>query len=332
LSVPWPSALLGALLVMPAGVVAAQSDVQWITLGTVGGPAVQQGAAQIANALVVGDDIYLFDVGDGVRQQMARAGLAPAQIRAVFLSHHHVDHTADLGPLLVSNWLFNPQNRIAVVGPAGTATLVDGLVAAYAPTVLASFPIAGPAKPTLSSTVEARDLPHPVDPARMAFENDQVRVLTITVDHFQVPPSVPLREMPEAVAYRIEAEGQVIVYTGDTGPSERLEALAQDADLLVSEVVDIEAMSEILRQSMKDAPGPLVTAILGNLDRNHLTPEYIGGMAERAGVCKVVLTHYVPVPRSAGGYDAYVAAVKSVYDGEVLAARDLDTLLPGTCE
>jgi len=44
---------------------------QWVTLGTAGGPRLHANQAQIANAALVGDAVYLFDVGNGVLRQMA---------------------------------------------------------------------------------------------------------------------------------------------------------------------------------------------------------------------------------------------------------------------
>src|SRR5262249_14570850 len=136
----------------------AAAEAYWVTLGTAGGPPVHASQAQIANALVVGDAVYLFDVGNGVLRQMDAAKLPVRTLRAVFLTHHHFDHNADLGPVMMSWWLFGSGHVLPILGPPGTGTLVNGLVAANAPTVAASFPTSGPAKPALDSVVRATDL------------------------------------------------------------------------------------------------------------------------------------------------------------------------------
>lgn len=61
----------------------------FITLGTIGEPIPHPERSQPANALVRGEDVVLIDCGDGTAEQLARAGLRPGSIRAVFLSHLH---------------------------------------------------------------------------------------------------------------------------------------------------------------------------------------------------------------------------------------------------
>ena len=149
--------LVGWLALALAIAAPASAQDRWITLGTSGGPQVRVERAQIANALVLGEDIYLFDTGNDVQRQMARAGLAESRIRAIILSHHHLDHVADLGPLLITRWTFG-GGPLKVIGPAGTRALVDGLIAAAAPVTLAGYPTGGPAKPGLAALVAGADL------------------------------------------------------------------------------------------------------------------------------------------------------------------------------
>jgi ribonuclease BN (tRNA processing enzyme) len=111
---------------------AVAKDIRWITIGTSGGPSVQIERAQISNALVVGDAVYIFDAGNDVQRQLAKANVAERNLRAVFLTHHHLDHNANLGPLIVTHWMFG-SGKLGVFGPAGSRTLVSGLVSANAP-------------------------------------------------------------------------------------------------------------------------------------------------------------------------------------------------------
>ncbi|MCB2066121.1 MAG: MBL fold metallo-hydrolase [Erythrobacter sp.] len=304
-------------------VTAAAPTAQWITLGTSGGPAVQVHRSQIANALVVGDAVYLFDVGNGVQRQMAMAGLDENHVRAVFLSHHHLDHNADLGPVLVTHWTFG-QGVLPVFGPEGTSHLVLGLADANAPTLLAGFPTGGPAKPPLRDMVSAADLPFALQEPVLVYEDENVRVSAIGVDHYQLPPSVPLDHMPDAVAYRVEAGGRTIVFTGDSGPSPRLARFMQGADLLVTEVVEAEAIAALLTRTAAGAPDAVRQSIIAGMRRNHLEPAEIGRMAAAAGVGAVVLTHFVPSPEDAADREAYVRDIRSVYAGPVTMANDLD--------
>lgn len=296
---------------------------EWITLGTSGGPAAQAVRSQIANALVVNGSVYLFDVGNGIRRQMAIAKVPEGAVKAVFLSHHHLDHNADLGPLMVSHWTFS-SGKWTVIGPVGTQHLVSGLASANEPTVLAGYPTGGPAKPALSALFDATDLPDELNEAKLVFQDANVKVWAIGVDHYQVPPSIPLPAMPKAVAYRVEAGGRTFVYTGDSGPSPRLGRLARDADVLISEIVDADRMAVLIPLGMQNPQPELTKAITAGMRVNHLVPGEVGRMAAAANVKQVVLTHFVPSPEDETDPRAFLRDLQRFYRGRVTMAHDLD--------
>lgn len=317
------AAALGAAPFGSALTAAASPVPRWITLGTSGGPQVQAERAQIANALVVGDALYLFDLGNDVQRQLARAGVPERDLKAAFLSHHHLDHNADLGPVIMTHWLFG-QGQLPVFGPAGTRALVTGIAAANAPTALASFPTIGPAKPAIADTVRAADLAALSAPTEI-YRDEHITVSAIAVDHYQVPPSVSLAEMPQALAYRVEAGGRSFVYSGDTGPSQGLERLAHEADYLFVEVVDLDGIADRIARTMPGAPTATRNAVVNGMRVNHLTPDEIGKLAASAGVKCVVLTHFVPIPEQLHSPRALVAGVRRHFKGRVVMARDLDS-------
>lgn len=298
-------------------------DATWITLGTAGGPPLHAGEAQISNALVINGTIYLFDVGNGVLRQLDAAGLNPRDIKTVFVSHHHIDHVGDLGLTIFQHWLNEPNEKLLVVGPAGIEQFAASLEATYAPSALASFPVSGPPRPALANSIAVSELSRMAEP-RVIYEDDNIRVSAIDVDHFQVPPANPLPEMPRAIAFRVDAGGRSIVYSGDTGPSENLVKLALNADLLVSEIVSLDGVERYLRDSIPNAPEGLVSALVDNMSKNHLTPEAVGRAAKAANVKEVVLTHYVPSRDTQPDQKEFVKGVTSEFNGTVRLANDLD--------
>src|SRR6266571_7819798 len=76
-----------------------------ILLGTGGGPSPKRLRSAPAQVILVGDDAYVVDCGNGVARQIVRAGVALSRIRAVFVTHHHSDHNADYGNLLLLGWI-----------------------------------------------------------------------------------------------------------------------------------------------------------------------------------------------------------------------------------
>jgi ribonuclease BN (tRNA processing enzyme) len=289
------------------------------TLGTGGGPRVQVRRAQPANAVVVDGDVYLFDTGDGVLRQLAAAGLSVSRIRAVFVSHHHFDHVAGLAPLLVNRWLLHSTAPLPVYGPPGTVAMLAGMAAASRPIELVPITIGGPPKPPIAATIAARDLPGDVTEPRVVYEDAAVRVSVVLNDHFHFPAGSPEAES-RSYAFRIDTKTRSFAYTGDTGPSERVVALARGVDVLVSEVIDLPSMEAGLRRM----PGVPVEAALAHLSRDHLTPEQVGELAAAAGARRLVLTHFVPGDDREADDSAYLRGINRHFEGPVNAARDLE--------
>lgn len=154
----------------------------------------------------------LVDCGSGVTRRLAELGIEWQTITHVALSHFHIDHHGDL-PTLVFAWKYGflpPRSApVEIIGPVGTAALLERLAAAYGEWLTApGFPLTI-REVTPDDTI---DLP------------GGVRLTCHAVPH-----------APESVAYSMERGGHRIVYTSDTGPSDALAAWAHGCDLLVCE-------------------------------------------------------------------------------------------------
>lgn len=318
-----PTLLAAALLLTaptPAKAANGADGVTFVTLGTGGGPRVQVKRSQPANALVVDGAVYLFDVGDGTLRQLAAAKLPVQSVKAVFLSHLHIDHVGGLASFIANRWVMAARAPIPVIGPPGTDPMVRGMVGAFAPTERA--PLGMPADPPLAATVRPRDLAASMDTPTTIFDDGVVKVTAVTNSHYNVPPGDPSAN-ERSYSFRMEARGRSIVFTGDTGPSVKVEALAQGADLLVAEVMDRPAIALALRQIPGLTPAA-IDGLLHHMDEDHLTPDAVGRMAARAGVGGVVLTHLVPGLDSETSTDGYVRGLSDQFKGPVTVANDLD--------
>jgi ribonuclease BN (tRNA processing enzyme) len=303
---------------------AASSRAVFVTLGTGGGPVIRRERSEPANAVVVGDAVYLFDVGSGVERQMAGAGLSLANVRAIFISHHHIDHDADLGQLMASRWMFNHLAPLPVVGPPGTVEQVRDLAAAAKVVEMAPIGAAGPrGKPSIVSTVAARDLAAEMDAPAEVYKDANIRVLAVTNAHYHFPPASPMAKFSRSYSFRIETAGRTFVYTGDTGPSENVVRLAQGADVLVSEVIDLQKMEAILRRA-PDLPAAMLPEMLRHMEEDHLTPQEVGRLAAAARVKEIVLTHIVPGMDGETDLSGYTRGIAPGFQGQVRLAKDLD--------
>ena len=88
-----------------------------VMLGTAGGPRHRKSRSAPAQAVVIGDRVYVIDCGDGVARQMVLADIALDSIRGVFITHQHSDHNADYGNLLLLAWAAGLKTRVDCFGP-----------------------------------------------------------------------------------------------------------------------------------------------------------------------------------------------------------------------
>jgi ribonuclease BN (tRNA processing enzyme) len=116
----------------------------------------------------------------------------------------------------------------------------------------------------------------------------------------------------------------VIVFTGDTGASDAVTALAKDADILVSEVVSVDDVKEArIRDGRWQVMSEREQAeYIRHMVEEHLTPQQIGTMATRAGVKTVILSHLTPRPGT-DDYTPWADEVRKHFSGKVLVAKDL---------
>jgi len=141
--------------------------------------------------------------------------------------------------------------------------------------------------------------------------------------HYHFAPDSEEGRFARSYSFRIETPQRTFVYTGDTGPSESLVKLAADADVLVSEVIDLAAMDRLLREA-RDVPAAALGPMIAHMEQDHLTPAQVGRLATRANVKRVVLTHLAPGMDDEPGTTGYLEGLAGTYSGPVSVAHDLD--------
>ncbi|MDP2774039.1 MAG: MBL fold metallo-hydrolase [Nocardioides sp.] len=210
----------------------------------------------------------LVELGNGALGQLQRYA-DPLTIDAVLFSHLHADHCLDLCGYYVMRKYHptGPQPRIPVWGPPGTA---ERMARAY------DLPL----DPGMTEEFDFRtydESPFMVGP----FE-----ITPLAVDH-------PV----DAFGLRIAADGVTIGYSGDSGPCEGLDHVAEDVDLL---------LAEASFRSGDDNPPNL-----------HLTGTDCGDVAARSRARRLVLTHIPP------WFDKQtaLAEARAVYDGPIELAH-----------
>lgn len=266
-----------------------------ITLLGTGSPLPAPDRAGPATLVSADGDHYLVDAGRGVLMRLAACGLGAAHLRAVLVTHLHSDHLTDLSDVITTRWItsFEPT-PLTIVGPVGTRTVVDHLLAALAPDI--AYRMAHHddlASPPDVRVIEAAD--GPIDLPGAAT------LTCAPTDHKPVEPSI---------GYRIATPGAAVVIAGDTVPCDGLDRLSAGADALVHTVIRKDIIATVPIPRMQDT-----------LDY-HSSPEEAGATAARAGVAHLVLTHYVPA-LTADTVDEWRRRAATHFDGSIHLGDDL---------
>jgi ribonuclease BN (tRNA processing enzyme) len=214
-------------------------------LTVLGGCGAWPAAGQACSGYLVEHDGYRLVVDLGYATLPRLLEHVPAErVDAVFISHGHPDHCADLNPLLRARHLRDDK-------PA---------------------PLPVYALPGALDAVLALDRPGMLDDAYTLREfaaGDRLdigpfRALTRLLPHW----------VPNA-GIRLSAGGRTLAYTGDSGPSTEVVELARDADLLLAEATFAGSVPEDSRSDLTgaaQAARQAVAAGAGRLVLTHLWP------------------------------------------------------------
>jgi ribonuclease BN (tRNA processing enzyme) len=216
-------------------------------LTVLGGCGAWPAAGQACSGYLVEHDGFrlLIDPGYAIVPRLLQLVRAD-DVDAVLVSHGHPDHCADLNPLLRARTFRDdraPAPALPVYAPPGALRAV-----------LALDRPGG-----LDDAVNVRDF----DPG------DEFSVGPFGVRSWLLPHMLP------NAGLRLEADGRVLAYTGDTGPSPDLHKLARGADLLLAEA-----------SYPREVPADMARYLSSASQAGHV--------ASKAGAAQLVLTHLMP--------------------------------------
>ena len=203
----------------------------------VNGPFPESSGATSGYLLEADKTLLQFDLGSGVLARLT-ALMPPESLSAVFLSHWHFDHTADLTVLLYR--LEAMKKELQVYAPVDETSAIRKIVADAACFKLEDI------KP-----------------------GDKIIIGSCTVHVGEARHPVP------AVGFRVESEGRVFGYTGDTNTLPSLAGFYRGCSLLLADgLFPAEHWAET---------------------KPHLSAALAADLAAEANADHVVLTHLNPV-------------------------------------
>jgi ribonuclease BN (tRNA processing enzyme) len=160
---------------------------------------------------------WLLDCGATSLVALRGAGVDPATVDAVLISHLHGDHFGGVPFLLLDGQFRRGTRPLVVAGPPGVQARVTAALDALFPGAT------GVTRRFVTTFVEWRE--------REPVEVAGARVVPYPVVH---PSGAP------PFALRLQAGGRTLVYSGDTEWTDVLVEAASDADLFVCEAYTFE--------------------------------------------------------------------------------------------
>ncbi len=268
-----------------------------------------------SQAIIVDDQVILFDCGERTSANLVKAGINPLDVDHLFFTHLHWDHISDYGYFIMTTWNCGRRRTLRVFGPAGTKAMSHASIygvhqtdVEYVRRYIRALPPHITDRPVESPPVEVEEID-----VGFRYVTRTFTVIAGAVEHHQ-------RVGTPSVGFRVETSRGVVAISGDTRPCESMIELARGADVLIHDAAFLDEIIEA-RQMW-----------------SHSGPSGAGRVAQAAGVKKLVLTHLGPytAPQAAVDmaamyygprrgpeiWDKIVADAKKHYDGPVVLAHD----------
>ena len=239
-------------------------------------------------------DHLMFDCGEGTQRQMMRYGAGFA-LEDIFFSHLHADHFLGVIGLLRTMGLQGREEAMRLWTPRGTEELLRQAVALGVERVPFQVEVLGLdagervergeyAIVPFRASHGGKSLGYAVSeyPRLGRFDPDRARELGVPEGplwgklHHGETVSIDGRAVSPDDVVGPARPGRVVVYSGDTRPSQRTIEAAAGADLLIHEATFAEEEAE--RASVT----------------GHSTAREAGAVARDAGARRLVLTHFSP--------------------------------------
>lgn len=243
--------------------------------------------------LQYGRENILFDCGEGTQRQMRFAGIKPARITRLCISHWHGDHVFGIPGLLSAMGADQFAEKLLIYGPKGSKQYMKNLLTWFAAKGIIAHEVQEVSSGIFAThqdfRLEAQELKHSTPCIGFSFlEQDKRRILLPKVKKLGIPegPLLGKLQRGEDIVFngkKITADdvteiipGKKVSYIADTVPCDGANALAKDADLLISEGTHLDDIKEKTEKYM------------------HLTVKQAALIASENNAKKLIITHLSP--------------------------------------
>jgi ribonuclease BN (tRNA processing enzyme) len=275
---------------------------QIVFLGT-GNPSANPDRMGPSVAIVVNGRAYVVDCGPGVVRRAAGAvrlgvkGLEVANLKTLFVTHLHSDHTLGYPDLIFSPWVLGRKEPLEVYGPVGIQAMTNHILEAWREDN--DIRINGLEH---ANTTGNKVNVHEIKPG-IIYKDQNVTVKAFLVQH---------GSWRQAFGYRFETSDRTIVISGDTSPTESIVENCNGCDVLIHELyteLGFTARNEDWRKYLLSF---------------HTSTRELAGIAIRAKPKLLILYHQMFFGGPEDTESGMLNEIRKTYQGKVVSAHDLE--------
>jgi len=272
-----------------------------VMLGT-GTPQARPESSGPAVAIVAGGAAYLVDAGPGVVRRAAAAaekGIAELRVqnlKTVFITHLHSDHTLGLPDVIFSPWVLRRAEPVEMYGPCGLQAMVEHIERAWEKDV--EVRINGLEQ---GNKTGFQVHVHEIEPG-VIYQDKNVKVTAFSVPH---------GSWGQAFGYRFDTADRSVVLSGDTGPTDAVAKACHGCDVMLNEVYSEVGLLGLHSEREEKY-----------FHAFHVSPKEVAEEATLAKPGLLVLYHQVYWGKTTA--DEVTEEVKKSYGGKATTGKDLE--------
>jgi len=231
----------------------------------------------------------LIDCGEGTQRQFRKARLNPCKVTRILITHWHGDHVLGIPGLLQTLTLSGYNKTLYIYGPKGTKHYMNEMMKAFrfgGTYKMEVKEVKGKFFETQDFYLEAEAMKHGTPANAYNFViKDSIRIDSAKLKKSKLPAGPLLQKLKQGKDISYEGKkykakdltysdkGKKVSVVLDTLMHNKIVPFVKDADLLVCE----SSFSKELKDHAKE--------------HLHLTTEQAAGIAKKAKVGKLILTH-----------------------------------------
>ena len=276
-------------------------------------PLPSPGRAEACILVEAGDDIYIFDLGNGSMDNLSEYQVPWPNVKAVLITHMHSDHIADLPDAHLQSWIQGRNSPLMVYGPEGINLVTKGFELAYSADYQYRNEHHG--DEMLPMSIAGFNPIQIMDNQLIPNDTPGLEILPFVVDHYPVNSSF---------GFKISYKGRTVVISGDTIHDGSVQKYSKDVDLLVHSAISID----LVERMREVAPLPQLDEILFDIQDYHTTIKEAGEIARDANVKHLLIYHAIPTPRNKIMEDVFFRPLVGVFDAYMLSDDGTRVIMP----